>query len=114
MRSNNGFSLPEVMVAMFIFGFVLLALGSQIGVVLKAANGDKMLTTATILLQDKFEVIKNTNFNQINSGNDSVVRMGVSFQRSWTAVPYVNMKTVEITVQWNNKSLKGNTVVSDQ
>ena len=113
MKKNKGFTLIEMLIAMFILGSCLLAMGTQIGVVMKTTVNNKLMSTATQLLQDKGEALKNTPYNQISNGNDSLTKMQKTFNRSWTVATNGNMKSVSIAVTWNDKSLTANTLVSE-
>jgi prepilin-type N-terminal cleavage/methylation domain-containing protein len=114
MRKSNqkGVTLVEILIAMFILGFALLAMGTYIGLAMKIGTKNKQFTTGTQLLMDKFETVKNTPFVQVTSGNDTVVKMGTTFQRTWMVTPNDNIKTVSVVVSWTGKSIFGNTVVS--
>ncbi|MDO9528841.1 MAG: prepilin-type N-terminal cleavage/methylation domain-containing protein, partial [Syntrophales bacterium] len=61
--NNNGFTLIEIMIAIFILTVALLGLA---GVTVSVINGNafsKEITTATTLAQDKMEEIKGVGYD---------------------------------------------------
>lgn len=114
-RSQKGFSLVEVVIAMFMTTFVLLGLASHVGTVAAAARQDRMTTVATQFYQDKVESFKGMTFVQVANGNDSTDSIGTTYNRQWTVTSIApDLKQVALTVSWANdqKSMVGSIIVA--
>jgi type IV pilus assembly protein PilV len=112
---NRGFTLIEIMVAVFLLVTALLSLISTTVIVIKSNSLGNTMTTATTLAGDKMEQFKNTNYSDLAGGTgidyadiESTVQ-GTStaetvFTRTWIITnnsPVTGMKTIVVTVQWN-------------
>jgi Tfp pilus assembly protein PilV len=120
---NRGFTLIEIMVAVFLLVTALLSLISTTVIVIKSNSLGNTMTTATTLAGDKMEQFKNTNYSDLAGGTgidyadiESTVQ-GTStaetvFTRTWNItcqnVNYATvscsqavLKTIIVTVQWN-------------
>jgi type IV pilus assembly protein PilV len=112
---NRGFTLIEIMVAVFLLVTALLSLISTTVIVIKSNSLGNTMTTATTLAGDKMEQFKNTNYSDLAGGAgtdyadiESTVQ-GTStaetvFTRTWIITnnsPVTGMKTIIVTVQWN-------------
>lgn len=111
-RHPQGFTLIEMCLSVFILLIVLLSMSAQIGLTLNATNSNKSQTIATQTLLDKVEQLKHTSWASIIDGNDSVIKNGVTYNRTWTQTTNGNTKTIALTITWLNKSLNSNLVVS--
>lgn len=86
---RKGFTLLEVLIAMFILTVAILALVSVTVTVIKGNASNKMVTTATTLAKDQLETIKNTaltsdsGFNSIVDSDWTVVTNFPQFERRW-------------------------------
>ena len=115
---TRGFTLIEIMIALFILITALLAMISTTVIIVKANSFSKTLTIATTLTKDKMEQLKNSNYDSLAGGMDyakadGTVQTGASgamYTRTWTVTadgtPGTGMKTVQTTVVWlwNNTS----------
>jgi prepilin-type N-terminal cleavage/methylation domain-containing protein len=111
--NKKGFTLIELTITMFILGFVLLAMGTHIGLVMKTTVKDKRITAATSLLQDKMEGLKKVDYTSISNGSDSASAIGATYTRNWNVTSISNnMKQVQVTVTWQGGTLSGSTVIS--
>ena len=111
-RDRRGFTLIEVMIAIFI---LVVALSGLIGVTVMAIKGNdfsKKMTTATTLAKDRMEQVKNLPYDSpyLNAGttyyylNAEGTATGSYFTRKLTvtdATPAANMKTIEVEVSWS-------------
>ncbi|MBM4314038.1 MAG: prepilin-type N-terminal cleavage/methylation domain-containing protein [Deltaproteobacteria bacterium] len=111
---DRGFTLIEIMIAVFILVIALLGLISTTVIVIKSNSLSKMMTAATTLAKDKMEPLKNTGYNDLAGGTDycdkdstcqSTSTANSVYTRTWTVsadgVPAAGMKTIAVTVQWN-------------
>src|SRR3990172_6459986 len=113
LRNNKGFTLVEIMIAVFILVIALLGLISVTVMVIKGNSFSKTMTAATTLAKDKMEQLKNTGYGSL-AGSTDYAKLDSTAQatqtaesiytRTWTVTndsPAAGMKTVEVTVQWN-------------
>ena len=99
--SNRGFTLIEIVIAIFLIITALLGLTSTTVIAIKGNSFSNMMTTATTLAQDKMEELKNKSYTDIASGGPEIVQ--TIYTRSWTVTagsPAPNIKTIDITVTW--------------
>lgn len=95
----------EVLIALVILAVSLLALAGLMGVVTKNNSFGNHLTEATTLAQDKLEELRVSRWDTMSTDDtEPAIRSssGISYKRSWKVTPISNLKTVEITVKWNN------------
>ncbi|MEA1970236.1 MAG: prepilin-type N-terminal cleavage/methylation domain-containing protein [Thermodesulfobacteriota bacterium] len=110
--NDKGFTLIEVMIAIFILVVGLLGVA---GVAVTVINGNafsKEITTATTLAQDKMEELKNTRYSNITSGSDT---QDSFYTRTWTSTPdspAADMKTIDVTVQFPWKGATHNVTLN--
>lgn len=109
---GRGFTLIEVIIAMFILTVALLSLVSVTIMVIKGNSFSKEMTTATTLARDKLEQIKNMSYITVTSGTTSDYKnldstdgtAGAFYTRTLVvtdSTPAANMKTITVTVSWN-------------
>lgn len=101
LRNHKGFTLVEIMVAMFILTIALLGLISVTVIVIKGNSFSKTITTATTLAKDKLEQLKNTDYDSLAGGADTVESI---YTRTWTITnnsPAAGMKTIQVIVVWD-------------
>ena len=124
LRNNKGFTLVEIMIAVFILVIALLGLISVTVMVIKGNSFSKTMTTATTLAKDKMEQLKNTGYGSL-AGSTDYAKLDSTAQatqtaesiytRTWTVTndsPAAGMKTVEVTVQWNWQNVARNVTLS--
>jgi prepilin-type N-terminal cleavage/methylation domain-containing protein len=110
---NKGFTLIELMITMFLMGFVLLAMGAHVGLVIKTTVKDKQITAGSTLLQDKMEGVKRAPYASLSDGTDTAVALGATYNRNWTVTPVSNnMKQVQVVISWTGGTVTGSTVIS--
>lgn len=80
----KGFTLVEVIIAIFMLTIAFLALVSVTVMVIKGNSFSKMITTATTLANDQLETLKNTSFSSIASSSWSTVTNFPNYERQWT------------------------------
>lgn len=96
IERNRGFTLIEILIAMFILTVAILALVSVTVMVIKGNSLNKMMNTATTLAKDQMETIKNSSqtddaadFNNIASSSWSNVTGFPDYQRQWTVTTII-------------------------
>lgn len=105
---QSGFTLVEVLVAIFVLVFGLLGVISVATTVINGNAFSKEITTATTLAQDKMEELKGTAYSSIASGSDTQESI---YTRTWTVTPDSpadGMKTIEVTVEFQWKGATRN------
>ncbi len=111
---NRGFTLIEVLIAIFLLVVAILGSISTTAIIIKSNSLSKTMTTATTLAKDKMEQLKNTGYDVLAGGTDYASKDSTLqttstansiFTRIWTVTsdgsPAAGMKTVAVTVQWN-------------
>ena len=109
-RNNRGFTLVEIMIAVFILVVALLGLISVTVMVIKGNSFSKTMTTATTLAKDKMEEMKNLGYSDTPSSDTTTTEDYNSitdyptYKRA-TEIdvdsPAAGMKTVKVTVEWS-------------
>ncbi len=102
-KNENGFTLIELLIALFLLTVVLLAISSMVYSVMRSTSNSKETTTATALMQDKMESLKNTSLTSLNSGSDSVPLGNINYLRQWSVSTTGNIRTVTVAVDWTNR-----------
>jgi len=101
MRGNRGFTLVEMMIAMFLLYFVLLAMAGYMTTVLRAEGSSKKLSTAMVLLQDKVEQLRVGSLYALSNGSDILSNGNLDYQRSWQiSSPSNNLRMITVSVNW--------------
>ena len=77
IERNQGFTLIEILIAMFILTVAILALVSVTVMVIKGNSLNRMMNTATTLAKDQLETVKNT--SQPDDPNDTSSFASISF-----------------------------------
>jgi Tfp pilus assembly protein PilV len=106
---NRGFTLIEITVAVFLLVMALLGLISTTAIVMKSNSLSPTMTTATTLVRDKIEELRNTGFGSIIAGGPETQE--TIYSRTWTVAckdqNYNNtacgsavMKAIAVTVTW--------------
>ena len=99
IENSSGFTLIEIMIAIFILVVALLGLISVTVMVIKGNSISKTMTTATTLAADKMEQLKRTGYDNSIGGTDT---SNVGYSITWTVSndgdPAAGMKTIVVTV----------------
>jgi type IV pilus assembly protein PilV len=97
---DGGFTLVEIMIALFILVVAFLGIISTTAMVIKTNSFSKTMTTAATLAKDRMEVLKNTKYDNLIAGSDTV---DSTYTRTWTVAnnsPATDMKTITVSVVW--------------
>lgn len=101
---DRGFTLVEVLVALFILSVGLLAMSAMVVSVMRATAQGKETTTAATLLQDKMESLKNSGISSLTSGSDSPAVGNITYSRQWNISSANNLTTITVNVNWIDRS----------
>jgi prepilin-type N-terminal cleavage/methylation domain-containing protein len=102
-RSSAGFTLAEVMVAMFILTGAVLSGTFFFASMARSAAFTGRVAQATELAQDKLEELLEQTKGTMAAGNDTMD----GFDRTWTLSNNTDFTVLEVIVDWD--SLDGNT-----
>jgi prepilin-type N-terminal cleavage/methylation domain-containing protein len=103
IKGSIGFTLIEVMIAMFVLAIGLLGAAGVATTIISGNTLGREITTATTLAQDKMEELKGTDYASIANGSDTQESI---YTRTWTVTPYpsvIGMKTIDIVVAFSWK-----------
>jgi prepilin-type N-terminal cleavage/methylation domain-containing protein len=108
-QDQRGFTLIEALISLCILSVALLGMSSMVFSVIQATAQSKETTTATTLLQDKMENLKNTNISLLPTGTFSeTVSLGnITGTRQWAISTVGNLKTITVTVNWTSRGPHG-------
>ncbi len=96
---QSGFTLIEIMIAMFVLSVGLLGAAGVATTVINGNVFSNKITTATTLAQDKMEELKGTAYASITPGGPETLES--IYTRTWTATPdspAAGMKAIDVTV----------------
>ena len=106
-RNSRGFTLLEIIIAIFILVVGLLGVVTVTYMVIHGNSFSKTMTTATTLAKDKMEELKNMNYSSLPPDTCSTCTdtLQAIYTRTWAVSnsPATGMKTVVVTVTWNWK-----------
>lgn len=100
---ESGFTLMELLIALFILTVALLAISTMVYSVMNSTSLSKEASTATTLMQDKMESLKHTAVSSLTSGNDTIRLGNVDYHRQWSVAASANTRTITVTVNWTNR-----------
>ena len=115
LRDSRGFTLIEIVVAIVMLAFGVLASASLTAALMASNRGVTNRTRAVEVLREKVEDLQSIRYPQIVNGNDTATVGGVSFARSWAVAansPVTNTKTVTLSVTWTDR--QGNHTITSQ
>jgi type IV pilus assembly protein PilV len=104
-KRSNGFSLIEVIIALFILAVALLALAGLMVSTTKNNSFGGHMTEASTFAQDKVEELKISSWGNVVSGADTRAgSTGINYSRTWTVTDNTNgtQRWVNIRVNWND------------
>ena len=102
---SNGFSLIEVLIALLILSVAFLGLAGLMVQSTKNNSFSGHMTEAATFAQDRLEELKAGSWAGIVPGSDRKMGSnGIDYGRTWNVVTSGNLKTVTMTVDWNDKT----------
>ncbi len=105
LKRSNGFSLIEVIIALFILAVALLALAGLMVSTTKNTSFGGHMTEASTFAQDKIEELKVSSWGNVVSGVDTRKgSTGFDYSRTWTVWDNTNgtQRWATVTVNWND------------
>ena len=115
LRSSRGFTLIEIVVAIVMLAFGVLASASLTAALMRSNRGVTNRTRAIETLRLKVEDLQSQRYSEIVTGNDTATIGGITYSRAWTVTPNApaaDLKTVTLTVTWGDR--QGNHTISNQ
>ena len=101
LRTEKGFTLIEVMIAIVLFAIGLLAFAGLEIVALRNSTYSKEYGKANTYAQQKVEEMKGTAWTSVSAGSDTLEQ---KFTRTWTVTTTGDIKTLGVTVSWVDPS----------
>jgi prepilin-type N-terminal cleavage/methylation domain-containing protein len=99
LRTEKGFTLIEVMIAIVLFAIGLLAFAGLEVVALRNSTYAKEYGKANTYAQQKVEEMKGTDWTSVSTGSDTLEG---KFTRTWGVTG--DIKTLGVTVSWVDPS----------
>lgn len=101
---SKGFSLIEVLIALVILSVAFLALAGLMVQTTKNNSFGGRMTEAATFAQDKLEELRAVSWVTITPGSDKMGSNGMDYARNWNVATNGNLKTITITINWNDKA----------
>lgn len=101
-RDHRGFTLVEMIVAVFLFSVVATGLATLMGVLIQNNTFSQDMTEATTLAENKMEVFKNTAYSKLTAGWNYDMPQK-NFWRIWQIqdnTPEAGLKQITVMVIW--------------
>jgi type IV pilus assembly protein PilV len=113
MSHEKGFTLIEVIIAIFLLAVALLGLATVTMTVIKGNTLSQTVTTATTLARDKMEELKGMNYDALPTltvtdyataeGTLQTSAADSYYKREWSS-PGTDTKTIQVRVTWQEQS----------
>jgi len=106
-KNSKGFSLIEVLIAMVVMSFALMAIYSLFIRGTSDIDYGKRKTMATITAQEKMEELRSRSFSDplLVSDNDAVSINNITMQREWIVTDVdTTLKRITVNVEWHSKT----------
>lgn len=91
-RKSRGFSMIEVLIAVVVLGFGLMALAALQTSIIRSSAETKAQTVALQLAKDKVEDLRAfqtlAGYQALTSGNDTATESAVTYARTWTVTRF--------------------------
>ena len=99
--------LLEVLVALIILSFSLLALAGLMVTTTKNNAFGNYVTEAATFAQDKLEELRAVKWKNLVDGNNTDEQggsTGINYARNWNVTTSGSIKTITINVDWNDRT----------
>lgn len=109
VSKSSGFSLIEILIALIILSISLLALAALMATTTRNTSFGGHITEAATFAQDRLEEFRVTPWANVVTGTDPTPpgpprgSTGIFYTRTWNVVTTGNIKTVTITISWNDR-----------
>ncbi len=115
---QEGFTLIELLATMLLLTIGLLGTASLTTEIIRGNFFSKNITSGTVIAQTQLETVQNKGYTNATTTNfpttpANVSMGGVNFTRTTTITansPASNMKTISVTVTWNEANNAGRSV----
>ena len=107
LKKINGFTLIEVLVALIILSFSLLALAGLMVTTTKNNSFGSHMTEAATFAQDKLEELRAIRWENIPEGANTDQKggsTGINYTRDWNVATNGSLKTITITINWHDRT----------
>ena len=107
LSKTKGFTLIEVLVALVILSFSLLALAGLMVTTTKNNAFGSHMTEAATFAQDKLEELRAIKWENLIDGNNTDQQggsTGMNYTRNWNVTTNGSLKTITINVNWNDRT----------
>ena len=104
---SPGFTLIEVLVALVILSVSLLALAGLMITTTKNNSFGGRMTEAATFAQDKLEELRAIRWEDISEGVNTDQKSGstgINYTRDWNVATTGSLKTITITIGWQDKA----------
>ncbi len=113
----KGFTLLEVLVALIILSFALLALAGLMVTTTKNNAVGNYVTEAATFAQDKLEELRAIKWENLIEGSHTDPASlpgstGINYTRNWNVTTSGSLKTITISVNWNDRTAHSIKLVS--
>jgi len=115
LLKSKGFTLLEVLVALVILSFSLLALAGLMVTTTKNNASGNYVTEAATFAQDKLEELRAVKWENLIDGNNTDQQggsTGINYTRNWNVTTNGSLKTITINVDWNDRTAHSIRLVS--
>lgn len=105
--TSRGFTLIEVLVSLVILSVSLLAMAGLMVTATKNTSFGGRMTEAATFAQDRLERFRAMKWDLIPAGADSDAKTGstgINYARNWNVVNTGNLKTITVTINWNDQT----------
>jgi prepilin-type N-terminal cleavage/methylation domain-containing protein len=105
--TSKGFTIIEVLISLVILSISLLALAGLMVTTTRNNSFGGNMTEAATFAQDRLENFRAMKWQAIAPGADSDVKTGstgVNYARNWNVVQNGNLKTISVTINWNDQT----------
>ena len=106
LLKSKGFTLLEVLVALIILSFSLLALAGLMITTTKNNASGNYVTEAATFAQDKLEELRAVKWEDLIEGSNTDQKggsTGINYTRNWNVTTSGSLKTITIDVNWNDR-----------